>query len=112
MREFERCTVANAWDTDTRLLKLPALWHGPAAAYFESLAEGVKDTLAHLLTSLKKWFTPAFARETFYREFEQEALRPSEDPSLYLWRLKDLLRNAEPDLSDEAFDAFTCEDVA
>ena len=102
LRQFERCAVANAWDTDTRLLKLPALWHGPAAAYFESLAEGVKDTLAHLLTSLKRCFTPAVSREIFYRDFDQEA---PEDPSLYLWRLKDLLRNAEPDLSDEAFDA-------
>ena len=61
--------------------------------------------LTHLLTSLTRCFTPAVAREKFYRDFDQEALRPSEDPSLYLWRLKDLLRNAEPDLGDEAFDA-------
>ena len=56
LRQFERCAVANAWDTDTR-------------------------------------------------DFGLEALRLSEDPSLYLWRLKDLLRNAEPVLGDEAFDA-------
>ena len=105
LRQFERCAVANAWDTDTLLLKLPAFLHCAAAAYFESLIDGEKDTLAYLLTNLTRCFTPAVARDKFYRDFNQEALRPSEDPSLYLWRLKDLLRNAEPDLSDEAFDA-------
>ena len=84
---------------------MPAFLDGTAAAYFESLVDGEKDTLAHLLTSLTRCFTPAVAREKFYRDFDQEALRPSEDPLLYLWRLKDLLRNAEPDLSDKAFDA-------
>eukprot|EP00795_Rhopilema_esculentum_P015978 gene15978-biopygen5351 len=32
-------------------------------------------------------------------------LRPSEGPTLFLWRLKDTLRKAEPGLSDTAFDA-------
>ena len=48
---------------------------------------------------------PAENREKFYREFEQQALRPTEDPSLCLWHLKDLLRRAWPDLSGDAFDA-------
>ena len=64
-----------------------------------------KSLRANKFAKWKTAFTPAVAREKFYRDFDQEALRPSEDPLLYLWRLKDLLRNAEPDLSDEAFDA-------
>ena len=73
--------------------------------YFNALADAEKDTLPHLLDSLKKCFTPSANREKFYREFEQQALRPTKDPSLYLWRLKDLLRRAEPDLSADGFDA-------
>lgn len=84
---------------------MPAFLHGPAASYFDSLAAEEKDTLPHLLASLKKCFAPTVDREKFYRDFDQQALRPSEDPSLFLWRLKDLLRNAEPDLSDGALDA-------
>ena len=42
LRQFERCAAASAWDTDTRLLKLPAFLHSPAAAYFESLVDGGK----------------------------------------------------------------------
>ena len=105
LQHFDRCAAVNAWSNDIRLIKLPAFLHGPAAVYFDSLAEEEKDTLPHLIASLKKCFTPAADREKFYRDFDQQALRPSENPSLYLWRLKDLLRNADPDLSDDAFDA-------
>ena len=84
LRQFERCAVANAWDTDSRLLKLPAFLHGPAAAYFESLVDGENNTLAHFMTNLTRCLMSAVAREKFYRDFDQEALRPSEDPSLYL----------------------------
>ena len=105
LRHFDRCASANAWNDEKRLAKLPAFLHGPAAVYFDSLAAADKDTLPHLLDNLKNCFSPAANREKFYREFEQQALRPTEDPSLYLWRLKDLLRRAEPDLSADAFDA-------
>ena len=105
LRHFDRCASANDWDDDRRLAKLPAFLHGPAAVYFNSLADAEKDSLPHLLDSLKKCFTPSANREKIYLEFEQQALWPTEDPSLYLWRLKDLLRRAEPDLSADAFDA-------
>ena len=105
LRHFDRCSAANAWDEETRLAKLPAFLNGPTAAYFDSLTEEEKDTLPTLLASLRRCFVPIADREKFYREFDQLALRPSEDPSLFLWRLKELLRNAEPDLSDDAFDA-------
>ena len=105
LRHFDRCSAANGWNDETRLTKLPAFLHGPAAVYFDSLEEEEKNTLPTLLASLQRCFNPAINREKFYQDFEQQALRPSEDPSLYLWRLKDLLRNAEPDLSDEAFSA-------
>ena len=105
LRHFDCCSAANGWNNETRLTKLPAFIHGPAAVYFDSLEEEEENTLPKLLASLQRCFNPATNQEKFYQDFEQQALRPSEDPSLYLWRLKDLLRNAEPDLSDDAFSA-------
>ena len=105
LHHFDCCSAANAWDDATHLLKVPAFLHSPAAVYFDSLAEEEKDTFPHLLASLQQCFTPAADREMFYQDFEQQALRTSEDPSLYLWRLKDLLRHAEPDLSADTFNA-------
>ena len=67
---------------DTRLVKLPAILQGPAAVYFDSLAEVEKDTLPHLLASLKKCVTQAVDREKFHCNFDQQTLWPSEDPSL------------------------------
>ena len=40
---FDRCAAANTWNTETRLAKLPAFLHDPAAVYLDSLAEGEKD---------------------------------------------------------------------
>eukprot|EP00794_Sanderia_malayensis_P014447 gene14447-biopygen11547 len=105
LRHFERCATANAWNANTRLAKLPAFLQGPAATYFDSLDAEAKDSYEDLTASLQNCFSPPVNREKFYHEFEQQHLRPSEDPSIFLWRLKDLLRHAEPTLTDDAFDA-------
>ena len=104
-RHFERCAQANSWNEETRLCKLPAFLQGPAASYFESLDAGDRTTYQDLVDGLKNCFAPAVNREQYYREFEEHCLRPTEDPTLYLWRLKDALHLAEPDLSEDAFDA-------
>ena len=41
------------------------------------------------------------AREQHYREFEQRVLRPNEDPSLFVWNLRQLLDRADPDLTED-----------
>ena len=105
LHHFERCALANSWNDETRLVKLPAFLQGPAAAYYEALPAASKDTIAHLTENLTACFSPITDRERHYRMFDEMALRPSEDPTLLLWRLKDTLRKAEPDLSDTAFDA-------
>ena len=105
LQHFERCALANSWDDDKRLAMLPAFLQGPAATYFESLPTDRRDTIVHLRESLLACFSPLVDRECHYRKFEEMTLRPSEDPTLFLWRMKDCLRRAEPDLSDSAFDA-------
>ncbi len=105
MRHFKRCAQANEWDDTAQLQKLPAFLQGPAATYFDSLPDGDKVSLDRLVPSLQRCFSPATDRERYYREFEDQRLRPAEDPNLFLWRLKETLKNAEPDLSPTAFDA-------
>ena len=57
------------------------------------------------LPNLKSCVAPSVDRERYYQQFEDTVLRPSEDPKLFLWRLKECLRNAEPSLLDMAFEA-------
>ena len=105
LQHFERCALANSWNDETRLTKLPAFLQGPAAAYYEALPATSKDTIAHLTENLQACFSLITDRERHYRLFDEMTLRPSEDPTLFLWRLKDTLCKAEPGLSDTAFDA-------
>ena len=102
---FERCASANSWDTTACLRMLPAFLHGPAAMYFESLTDTQKATYDNLVASLWACFYPATYREKYYQEFASTRLRPTEDPVLFLWRLKESLLIAEPGLSNTAFDA-------
>ena len=47
-----------------------------------------------LVASLNECFCPDINRERYYCEFEDATLRPSEDPTLFLLRLKESFRNA------------------
>ena len=105
LQQFQRCALANSWDEATRLVKLPAFLQGPAATYFESLPADQKDTFDSLTLNLLACFSPLVHHECHYREFENMTRWPSEDPTLFLWTLKECLGSAAPDLSASAFDA-------
>eukprot|EP00794_Sanderia_malayensis_P019333 gene19333-biopygen16220 len=102
LRNFECCASANGWKDEDKLKKLPAFLKGPAAAHFHGLVAEQKESYATLLAHLKKALCPVVNRELFYAEFDCRKLRPTEDPNLLLWDFEDLLRKAEPDLSDDA----------
>eukprot|EP00794_Sanderia_malayensis_P008287 gene8287-biopygen6701 len=96
VRQFNVCAATNTWNAAKTLAVLPAFLRGPAATYYHTLADGGKDTFEHLTTSLQGLLCPAVGREQCYRDFEQRLLRPTEDPSLFLWSIRDLLSKAEP----------------
>eukprot|EP00794_Sanderia_malayensis_P004029 gene4029-biopygen2505 len=102
LRNFECCASVNGWKDEDKLKKLPAFLKGPAAAHFHGLVAEQKASYATLSAHLKKALCPVVNRELFYAEFDCRKLRPTEDPNLLLWDLEDLLRKAEPDLSDDA----------
>ena len=74
------------WDAANKLVKLPAFLQGLDASYFDSFTADAKSTYAKF-------------------QFDEQTLRPGEDPALFQSRLKELLERAEPDLSDTAKDA-------
>ena len=100
LRQFEVCATANSWDDAKKLKVLPAFLRGPAATYFHALEDGQKDTYGNLAKNLTQVFCPAVDREKFFSDFEERILRPNEDPSLFLWELKNILMKADPTLED------------
>ena len=81
---------------------LPAFLRGQASSYFHTLKGDEKDTYEHLTSALHKCFCPKVAGEQHYRRFKQRALRPNEDPLLFLWDLRQLLDRADPELTEDA----------
>ena len=102
LRQFECCATANNWTDADKLRKLPAFLRGPAAAYFHGLPANQKDAYNTLVLHLREVLCPLVDREHHYADFESRQLRPSEDPSLFLWSLQDLLSKADPTLSQDA----------
>ena len=90
------------------LKKLPAFLRGQASSYYFSLPDASKGTYADLKKGLRKVLCPVVARENYFAEFERRTLRPSEDPSLFLWELENILTKADPEMKDEAKDALLC----
>ena len=102
LRNFECCARSNGWNDDKKVTVLPAFLRGQASSYFHTVKDDEKDTYEHLTSALRNCFCPKVAREQHYHEFEQRALRPNEDPSLFLWELCHLLNRADPDLIEDA----------
>ena len=105
LRLFECCAAANSWNDEKKLTYLPAFLRGPAATYYHSLAATQKDTYEHLTKNLRLVLCTPVDREKFFQDFEQRVLRPQEDPSLFLWNLKENLSKADPELTDDARNA-------
>jgi len=57
-KRFEVCAVANEWDDDKKLKRLPTLLKGRAWAIFDSLPDTSTDTYAHLKEALLSKLSP------------------------------------------------------
>eukprot|EP00794_Sanderia_malayensis_P017907 gene17907-19685_t len=102
LKQFEVCATANSWDAAKKLKVLPAFLRGPAAAHFHAFEDDQKDSYAHLAKSLREVLCPAIDREKFFAAFDQRIMRPNEDPSLFLYDLKDAPSKADPTLQEDA----------
>ena len=104
-REFECCATTNNWNEEKRLRVLPAFLRGPAATYFHALPNQAKDSYQHLKESLQASFCHIVDNERNFSEFEGRRLKPGEDPTIFLWNLKELLSKADPSLQENAREA-------
>ena len=104
-RQFECCSTANDWNEERQLQVLPAFLRGPAATYFHALPDDVKVSYRCLKERLLASFCPDVDRERNFVTFKQRLLRPDEDPTIFLWNLKELLSKADSTLNDAAREA-------
>ena len=104
-RQFECCATANNWSEEKRLRVLPAFLRGPAATYFHALPNDAKDSYQSLKDNLQASFCPMVDRERNFSEFESRRLKPGEDPTIFLWNLKELLTMADSSLQENAREA-------
>ena len=111
LRQFEVCAIANSWNDEKKLKILPAFLRGQAATHYFALSDDQKETYANLKMHLKSALCPRVDREKYYSDFENRYLRPNEDPSTYLWELKELLSKADDSLSADAYNALLCRQV-
>ena len=104
-REFDACCAANGWtvneSTDHKILKLSAFLRGQPASHFYAIPEEKRSSYYDAVTELKKAMCPDAHRENFFAEFEQRLLRPGEDPAVFKWELGEILRKADPSLSED-----------
>ena len=103
--QFDCCAAANGWDDTKRLAILPVFLHGPAASHYFSLTGDQRDAFASLVKHLRVALCPAINREKYFAAFKQRFLPLQEDPSLFLWDLKDALLKANPNLAEDTRDA-------
>ena len=108
IRYFDCCSDANGWTDAEKVRKLPAFLKGQAASYFFSLPTSSRDSYPHLVTALCQLLRPLVAQERHYASFESRLLRPSEDPSFFLWDLQELLAKADSGLLSDAQNALRC----
>ena len=101
LRDIDYCASANGWNYEKKLTMLPAFLWGQASSYFHTLKVDERNTYEHLTSAVRKFLWLKVAREQHYYEFEQRALRPNEDPFLFLWGLRQLLDRADPDLTED-----------
>ena len=111
IRQFEVCASANSWTDEKKLQVLPAFLRGQAATHYFALTAEQTETYADLKKHLKSALCPPVDREKYYADFDNRFLRPNEDPSTYLWELKELLTKADDSLSADASNALLCRQV-
>lgn len=102
LREFDACALANGWEDEQKIKKLPAFLRGRAATHFYAIPDEERATYDAAAKKLKRAMCPPVERENHYVRFEGRMLRTGEDPAVYKWELEQLLEKADPTLAVEA----------
>jgi hypothetical protein len=93
LQRFELCAAANKWANDKHL-HLPTFLDGEALAVFLELGEKDKSDYNQVVKALSNAFHPESQNFSALDAFENRKLLPGESPRLFLYHLKQLLRDA------------------
>jgi len=104
-RQFECCSTANNWNEEIQLQVLLAFLRGPTTTYFHALPDEVKESYQSSKEQLLASFCPDAECEKNFAKFEQRLLQPDDDPTIFLWNMKDFLSKDDSSLNDAAREA-------
>ena len=99
-QRFEICCSANQWNDEVKARKLPTLFEGEALAIWLELSEEQQADYEVAKEQLIKKMAPT--EFVSLEEFHSRKMRPGEAIALYLHDLKRLLRQAMPELAENA----------
>ena len=99
-QKLEICSDANGWDGAKKVKKLPTLLEGEALVAWMELTEDEKKDFGVVKPKLIKKLAPL--EFVSLEEFQKRAIFPGESVGMYCYELKRLLRQAMPELSDDA----------
>ena len=99
-QKFEICSDANGWDGAKKAKKLPTLLEGEALAAWMELTEEEKRDFGVVKEKLIRKLAPL--EFVSLEQFQKQAIFPGESIGMYLYELKRLLRQAMPELAEDA----------
>ena len=99
-QKFEICSDSNGWDRAKKAKKLPTLLEGEALAAWMELTEEEKRDFGVVKEKLIRKLAPL--EFVSLEQFQKRAIFPGESIGMYLYELKRLLRQAMPELVEDA----------
>ena len=99
-QKFEICSDANGWDGAKKAKKLPTLLEGEALAAWMELTEEERRDFGVVKEKLIRKLAPL--EFVSLEQFQKRAIFPGESIGMYLYELKRLLRQAMPELAEDA----------
>ena len=97
--EFDAYALANGWNDEHKIKKLPAYLNGRTTSHFYAIPDDQRTTYAKVPERLKEALCPLVERKNFFFQFNACMLRHGEDPAVYKWELEQLVDKAEPTLA-------------
>ena len=97
--KYEICCVANEWGDEVKAKKFPTLLEGEALAVWLELSEEQRGTYATAKAKITKAMAPI--RFVSLDDFRARKLLPNEALHVFLHELRQLLKQAIPEASDD-----------